>query len=126
MQTVSIVTNTCDNIICLHYLDVVNYLCATKLCSCVFQKEMLLQTAYILVLSLISLAASISVDSSLFRLKANIPKKCSYLKNHNMMAVDCYGLDLTAVPQNLRTDIEVCLFFKLNLIWVSWVRIWIL
>jgi hypothetical protein len=30
-----------------------------------------------------------------------------------MMAVDCYGLDLVAVPQNLRTDTEVCLSWNL-------------
>jgi hypothetical protein len=83
---------------------------------------MLVQTVCI-VLCVIPWAASFYVDTNLFRSKPNIPKKCSHFKEQDMMAVDCYGLDLEAVPQNLRTDIEVCLFFKLNLIWVS---IWIL
>jgi hypothetical protein len=68
---------------------------------------MVLLTVYILVLFLIHWTTPFSVDLGSFNLKT--PKRCSHLKDHGMMAVDCYGLDLVAVPQNLRTDTEVCL-----------------
>jgi hypothetical protein len=77
----------------------------------VFFQEMFLQTVCIiiplLVLFIIPQTAPFSMDSSHFN-PSESPKRCSYLRDHGMMAVDCYGLDLTAVPQNLRTDIEVC------------------
>jgi Leucine-rich repeat (LRR) protein len=63
---------------------------------------MLPQTVCI-VLSVIPWATPFYVDP-LFRSKGNIPQKCSHFKE---MVVDCYGLELTAVPQNLRTDIEL-------------------
>jgi hypothetical protein len=87
-----------------------------KLCyksnSCVFQKEMVLHTVYILVLFLIRWTAPFSVDSGYFNQKT--PKKCSHFKDHGLRAVDCYGLDLVTVPQHLRTDTEVCFFFNLK------------
>jgi hypothetical protein len=84
---------------------------------------MILQTLYILLLFMITWTAPFSLDSSVFNQKGQTPRRCSHFKDHGMMAVDCYGLDLTSVPQNLRTDTEVCFFFKLNFIWVSWVPI---
>ncbi|PNF24733.1 hypothetical protein B7P43_G16628 [Cryptotermes secundus] len=66
---------------------------------------MVLQTVCILLLFLVRWTAPFSVDSGHFNKKT--PKRCSYFKEHGMMAVDCYGLDLVAVPQNLRTDTEL-------------------
>lgn len=66
---------------------------------------MVLQTVYILVLFLIHWTAPFSVDLGSFNLKTL--KRCSHFKDHGMLAVDCYGLDLGAVPQNLRTDTEL-------------------
>jgi hypothetical protein len=81
---------------------------------------MALLTLRILVLFLILWTAPFSVESGPFNQKP--PKKCYHLKDHGMMAADCYGLDLVAVPQNLRTDTEVGFDLKLKFVWVSCVQ----
>lgn len=72
-----------------------------------------------LVLSIIPQTVQFSIGSSNFSPRYG-PKKCSYLRERGMIAVDCYGLDLTVVPQNIRTDIEVCFLFKLSFVWMLW------
>ena len=61
-----------------------------------------------LVLVVITSTTPFSVDGGHFDLRARSLQRCSYSKDFGMMSADCYGLDLTEVPQKLRTDIEVC------------------
>ena len=34
-------------------------------------------------------------------------KRCTYMRTHGMLAVDCYALGLTNIPSVLRSNIEV-------------------
>jgi hypothetical protein len=73
---------------------------------------MVLHTVYTVTLFLmlckIPSTVLFTVDGDHFNLKQRGSQRCSYSKDYGMMSADCYGLDLTEIPRNLRTDIEVC------------------
>jgi len=73
---------------------------------------MVLHTVYTVILFLvlckIPSTVLFSVSGDHFNLKSHGSQRCSYSKDYGMMSADCYGLDLTEIPQHLRTDIEVC------------------
>lgn len=72
---------------------------------------MFLHTLYFLILFLalftIPSTVLLSVDGAHFNLRARVSQRCSYSKDYGMMSADCYGLDLTEIPQTLRTDLEL-------------------
>jgi hypothetical protein len=73
---------------------------------------MFLYTVYTVILFLvlckIPSTVLFTVDGDHFNLKPRSSQRCSYSKDYGMISADCYGIDLTEIPQNLRTDIEVC------------------
>jgi hypothetical protein len=93
-------------------------------CSFSDLQDMVLHTVYILVLLLVLFmihsTVPFSVESGHFNMKVRGSQRCSYSKGYGMMSADCYGLDLTEIPQNLRSDIEVCLSLKAEVLFGYW------
>jgi hypothetical protein len=62
-----------------------------------------------ILLFLIAGTAPFFLDSENFSLKEKNPAEmCIHFRDHGMRAVNCYGLELTEIPQNLTTNTEVC------------------